>query len=126
MKKIYSKIVLLFIFILIGFMAVSAQTVYTTKTGTKYHSLGCQYLARSSYATTVKDALAAGYSACSRCNPPAASQTIKTPTTTNTSSPSNNSQTKKSTEATQCTGTTKAGNRCKRMTTNPSGRCYQH
>ncbi len=28
--------------------------------------------------------------------------------------------------ATQCIGITKAGNRCKRMTTNPSGRCYQH
>ena len=26
----------------------------------------------------------------------------------------------------QCSGTTRAGNRCKRMTTNASGRCYQH
>lgn len=29
-------------------------------------------------------------------------------------------------EAVQCSGITQAGNRCKRMTTNPSGRCYQH
>lgn len=29
-------------------------------------------------------------------------------------------------ETVQCSGTTKAGNRCKRKTTNVSGRCYQH
>jgi endonuclease G len=29
-------------------------------------------------------------------------------------------------KAVQCSGTTKAGNRCKRNTTNASGRCYQH
>lgn len=29
-------------------------------------------------------------------------------------------------KAVQCSGTTKAGNRCKRTTTNASGRCYQH
>jgi len=28
--------------------------------------------------------------------------------------------------AVQCSGITQSGNRCKRMTTNPSGRCYQH
>ncbi len=32
----------------------------------------------------------------------------------------------KATETVQCSGTTKSGNRCKRMTTNSSGRCYQH
>ncbi len=31
-----------------------------------------------------------------------------------------------STLSVQCNGTTKAGNRCKRRTTNASGRCYQH
>jgi hypothetical protein len=28
--------------------------------------------------------------------------------------------------AVQCSGTTKKGERCKRMTKNASGRCYQH
>jgi endonuclease G len=32
----------------------------------------------------------------------------------------------KYTKAVQCSGTTKAGNRCKRNTTNENGRCYQH
>lgn len=36
-------------------------------------------------------------------------------------------QTKSSTcSSVQCSGTTQAGHRCKRMTTNCSGRCYQH
>ncbi len=30
------------------------------------------------------------------------------------------------TTSTQCTGTTKSGNRCKRMTNSSSGRCWQH
>jgi endonuclease G len=41
--------------------------------------------------------------------------------------PSYETQTKpQTTKAVQCSGTTKAGNRCKRTTTNASGRCYQH
>lgn len=37
-----------------------------------------------------------------------------------------NTSIKSSTTAVQCSGITLSGNRCKRMTTNPSGRCYQH
>lgn len=37
-----------------------------------------------------------------------------------TSTPSNSGT------ASQCTGTTKKGNRCKNRTTNSSGRCYHH
>jgi endonuclease G len=32
----------------------------------------------------------------------------------------------KTSTSVQCSGTTKAGNRCKRMTLSPNGRCYQH
>jgi endonuclease G len=42
-----------------------------------------------------------------------------------TKSYSNTTDKSKSTTV-QCSGTTKAGNRCKRMTTSSSGRCYQH
>lgn len=34
--------------------------------------------------------------------------------------------TKNKTSTVQCSGITKAGSRCKRMTSSPSGRCYQH
>lgn len=43
--------------------------------------------------------------------------------------PTPSSQTNKpapSSTAVQCSGTTKAGNRCKRKTKSPNGRCYQH
>ena len=120
MKNISLKLTALFLFALIGFKSIDAQTVYTTKTGAKYHSAGCQYLRKSSFATTLKDAINSGYTACSRCNPPT---TVKEDNSNNAPA---KSQEYKSTAATQCTGTTQKGNRCKRMTTNSSGRCYQH
>ena len=43
------------------------------------------------------------------------------------SHPSNSGETKPAGgESVQCSGTTQGGTRCKRMTSDPSGRCYQH
>jgi hypothetical protein len=47
-------------------------TVYITRTGSKYHSAGCRYLAKSSKKVTLKEALDKGLSPCSKCNPPKA------------------------------------------------------
>ena len=47
-----------------------SATVYTTKTGKKYHRAGCQYLSKSQIKTTVKEAKANGYTACKVCHPP--------------------------------------------------------
>ena len=49
--------------------AQNNYTVYITKTGEKYHRDGCQYLRQSKIATTKQDAINAGYTPCSRCNP---------------------------------------------------------
>jgi len=49
----------------------SEATIYITKTGTKYHSVGCRYLSKSKIPMKLKDATAAGYSPCSVCQPPA-------------------------------------------------------
>jgi hypothetical protein len=46
------------------------QTVYITRTGKKYHSDGCRYLAGSKIAISLKDAKAKGYTACKVCHPP--------------------------------------------------------
>jgi competence protein ComEC len=46
------------------------QTVYITKTGKKYHRANCRYLSRSKIPTSLKDARASGYTACSVCRPP--------------------------------------------------------
>ena len=46
------------------------QTVYITRTGKKYHRATCRYLSHSKIPTTLKDAKANGYTACSVCMPP--------------------------------------------------------
>ena len=45
-------------------------TVYTTRTGSKYHTSGCSYLRQSKIAISLSDAKAEGLTPCSRCNPP--------------------------------------------------------
>ncbi len=49
--------------------AVKESVVYITKTGKKYHKGDCSYLKQSKIQTTKKEAIANGYTACSRCNP---------------------------------------------------------
>lgn len=44
-------------------------TVYITRTGAKYHRAGCQYLRKSATPISKADAIARGYSPCSRCTP---------------------------------------------------------
>lgn len=48
----------------------SDQSVYITKSGTKYHRSGCTYLKSSMITISLKDALERGYGACSVCKPP--------------------------------------------------------
>lgn len=48
----------------------SAATVYVTSSGKKYHSPGCSYLRGSSIPMKIGEAVAAGYTPCSRCSPP--------------------------------------------------------
>ena len=43
------------------------ETVYITKTGSKYHRDGCRYLRKSQIAISLSDAKNRGYSACSVC-----------------------------------------------------------
>ncbi|MCX7037922.1 MAG: thermonuclease family protein [Spirochaetes bacterium] len=52
----------------------SAQTVYITKTGGKYHVAGCRYLSKSSIAINLQDAFERGYGPCSVCRPPTVRQ----------------------------------------------------
>ena len=124
MKKLF---VLLIAFFTLA-NSLSAQTVYITKTGNKYHLDGCRYLNRSKFSIDLNDAIARGYGACSVCKPPtSASSTPRTqsrniPNYQNGSSSNEN----KSSVSVQCAATTKAGTRCKRMTKSPNGLCWQH
>lgn len=124
---------ILIIFLILVVQELSAQTVYVTNTGEKYHRSGCRYLSRSSIPIDLSRAKASGYTPCSVCKP----------TTVITSSGNNGTQPVQKTDSTkveqksvqpsnsqntsrQCSATTQAGTRCKRMTTNPNGKCWQH
>lgn len=45
------------------------ETVYVTKTGSKYHKGSCHYLKKSKIKTSKSRAKNAGYSACKVCKP---------------------------------------------------------
>ncbi|MFP4846085.1 hypothetical protein [Winogradskyella sp. PE311] len=106
---------------------VIAQTVYTTKTGEKYHKSNCRYLKYSKKGITIKKAKALGYLACKVCKPTAENIKGNSNTDHNAIIPKSiNKTSPKKTTATQCTGKTKVGKRCKRRTKNANGRCYQH
>ncbi|MBO3099607.1 hypothetical protein [Gelidibacter pelagius] len=115
------------LFLFVGVMAfacdLSAQTVYVTKTGEKYHKNTCHYLKNSKKEIDYKKAIELRYTACSVCKPNAQWSPLSI---RSTSIKSTTSPTIKTTTSTQCTGKTKAGARCKRMTKSENGRCYQH
>lgn len=75
----YKRIIFSFVFLLLLLIPLTAETayaytvpsdtiVYVTNTGSKYHRAGCSYL-KSSRSMTIAQAVAAGYSPCSRCHP---------------------------------------------------------
>src|SRR5271154_613347 len=116
MNRFQRHFLLFIIVLLLIGQTIHAQTVYVTKTGKKYHTTNCRYLRQSKIETTLAEAIASGYTACSVCDPP-------TKVSSNTPSPSNSIR---KAVSQQCGATTKAGNRCKRMTTNANGQCWQH
>ena len=63
------KSLLVFIFLSMAIFAI-AQTVYVTKTGSKYHSDGCRYLSSSCIPISLSEAKSEGYTPCSVCDPP--------------------------------------------------------
>lgn len=120
--------IVLFLFVgyfLTGINLVNAQTVYVTNTGEKYHTESCHYLKQSKKAIVLEKAKKLNYTACKVCKPSNTKGVSTEKNTTTLTEHSSNNSTKKAV-ATRCTGTTKAGSRCNRKTTNANGRCYQH
>lgn len=119
------KIVFIALFLVIGTRCHSqTQEVYITKTGEKYHTENCHYLKNSKIVITLEKALETGYEACKVCKPIRRSnsniESSRSLISTQASKEPSKSQ------SVQCSGKTKKGLRCKRMTTNSNGRCYQH
>jgi len=118
--------------IILSLSQIQAQTVYVTKTGTKYHTKDCNYIRNGSTAIDLKDAKNKGLTACSVCKPDSQNSktTLKVDSTKkalSTPSPSvKPKETQKKTTTVRCSATTKAGTRCSRMTSSPNGKCWQH
>ena len=64
------KRLVVIVIVLIAAVNLSAQTVYITKPGTKYHKSDCRYLSQSKIAVDLKEAVDRGYTPCSVCRPP--------------------------------------------------------
>ena len=110
---------------------VFSQTVYITKTGTKYHKEDCRYLSKSKISIDLKDVISKGYGACKVCKPPTKVNTDtskESKSTTTSVKKEKTSTTKKVTKSysRRCSATTKSGTRCKRMTKSSNGKCWQH
>lgn len=106
------------VFILIAIATtvfVQDKTVFKTSTGKKYHLASCRMVKNVSEEITVAAGKESGLEPCKICNP----QTIY-----NGAPPSHKAQGQNGTV--QCNGYTKAGNRCKHVTTIANGYCYQH
>ena len=80
-----------------------SQTVYASDKGEKYHTADCK-MSGDAKDMTLAAAKKAGKTACGVCKP---DEHFKDKTA-------------------QCSGKTADGTRCKRMTGDKSGKCYQH
>jgi hypothetical protein len=80
-----------------------AQTVYTSPKGEKYHTADCR-LSGDADGMTMAKAKKAGKKACEVCKPDELGKA----------------------KLAQCSGKTKDGKRCKRMTANTGKKCFQH
>jgi hypothetical protein len=118
----------LFLFLVGSGLSVSAQTVYITKTGEKYHEDGCRYLSKSAYSISLSDAKEKGYTACKVCKPTAKVSTTPKAGTNKAQKPTYKATPKANQSATskQCSALTQSKKRCSRMTKDTSGKCWQH
>src|SRR5690606_27281853 len=110
-----------------------AQKVYITKTGAKYHRKDCRYLKYSSFEIELSEAKESGYTPCSVCRPVHGEKKPEAPpgntqsgTAPDQVTPLYKESTPPKSTSRQCAALTQAGSRCKRMTTNANGRCWQH
>lgn len=106
---------------------ISNDTVYVTGSGNKYHLQSCRYLGDHAVPIALKDAVSNGYELCTDCYPPAYKLPATTPATgSSMQTDSSPGQRSAPVLSVRCTAKTKRGTRCKRMTMDPSGRCFQH
>jgi hypothetical protein len=89
------------------------EVVYVTPAGRHFHRAGCRHLRRT-HRRVARAALGARYSACRTCDPLSPEH------------PEAQEPRLEEGESVRCTGTTRAGQQCRRRTRNASGRCHLH
>lgn len=112
-KKVRRLFILSALFLGIG-LSISAQSVYKTPSGKKYHLASCRMVENVSEKLTVAEAVARGLEPCKICKPDVAAPEV------------DSNKAKGQAQTVQCKGITKAGTRCKHMTRIANGYCYQH
>jgi hypothetical protein len=113
----------------LAFSQETKKVVYVTKAGEKYHSRNCRYLKSSCIEIEIDKATKRGYTPCSVCRPGGGAVKTDSGDEGNTSqqaAPATPQPKRETVKARQCSAQTKAGTRCKRTTTDSSGRCWQH
>jgi hypothetical protein len=134
MTRLYALILWLFLVACVSAPS-EAQTVYITKTGAKYHRNDCHYLKYSKFSISLSEAKKRSYTPCSICKPGTTVpkkitepeiDSVQQETKIIRLTPAEEAPQKNVTAPSQCTARTKAGTRCKRMTTNANGLCWQH
>lgn len=96
-------------------ISLRAQTVYKTPSGSKYHLATCRMVKNVSEQITVSKAKELGLQPCKICKP---GNIYASGSSTN--------KAQGQSVTVQCRGITKAGTRCKHMTSIANGYCYQH
>ena len=104
------------IFLLLFSISASAQDIYKTPSGAKYHLSTCRSVKNVSQKITHEEAIEFHLTPCLICKP----ENIYKGKILPVKSPQGEGQT------TQCKGKTKAGSRCKHMTRIGNGYCFQH
>jgi len=94
----------------------SAQAVFKTPVGKKYHLATCRTVNNVSEEITIGQAFKLGLEPCKICKPPDQGFNALN------KSPHSRGEGK----TVQCKGTTKSGSRCKHMTQIGNGYCFQH
>lgn len=92
------------------------QDVFKTPSGKKYHLATCRMVENVSAKISVAKAVELGLDACKICKPPAAINAI----------PYSSKKAQGTNTTVQCKCSTKAGTRCKHMTSLANGYCFQH
>ena len=106
-----------FLFLLSVSFNLSAQTVYKTPSGSKYHLSSCRMVKNVSSSLPINKALQSGLTSCNICKPPVR-QTLGIISKPKKTAGVNSEN--------RCYATTKSGSRCKRNTRIGNNFCFQH